>query len=534
MPRSTSVFPRASATIVGVLALFVLPAFAVAQSVQETLLLPMDLPLSVSDDIDFGHGIAVDGDTVFVGAPKAGEPGGFQSEGRVYVYQRDGVDWVFLQELSAATPTPDTIRFGHALTADDGVLAVGCHNAVILFREIDGVWTQDAEIALELEDEGFLQHLELALEDDVLAVLDVLSLDEGGSVHVFRETGGAWDLEQVLPPPFFTHETLGVELAQGSLMFGTMELTEFGGTATSRAKLHIYEREAGSWVAGPAMEGGRAIHASGDRMVTQTFYQSVIFGIPMGVTTILGFRVFERRNGQWVEHSTPVFDEVVAYQAAFAGDLLMVVGLNAGDGSSTVARLKTYSLDASEEWIEHESELIKPFIGLPGGGNTGIPPWELVTDGERAVLADASFGGGFPPDGGAFVFRATPFGRLESGELAGTGGVVPQLAGSGALTPGSDNLITLSDALPSSTTALLSGLGLAELPFKGGVLVPTPNLIFNSLLALPVDAAGQRTLSVSWPADVPAGTKLYLQHWVVDPAGPFGYSASNGLELVAQ
>ena len=63
-------------------------------------------------------------------------------------------------------------------------------------------------------------------------------------------------------------------------------------------------------------------------------------------------------------------------------------------------------------------------------------------------------------------------------------------------------------------------------PFKGGVLVPNPDVLLG---ALPVDGNGDIELSASWPPGVPPGLPLWMQAWVSDPSGPVGFTASNGI-----
>jgi hypothetical protein len=110
--------------------------------------------------------------------------------------------------------------------------------------------------------------------------------------------------------------------------------------------------------------------------------------------------------------------------------------------------------------------------------------------------------------------------------LAGTAGQTPVLTGSGPLTAGSANVLLLTDALASSTTALVAGFSQLAAPFKGGVLVPDADLIF---VGLPVSAGGAFALPFTWPTGVPAGVFLWFQHWVTDAGGPVGFAASNGL-----
>lgn len=109
--------------------------------------------------------------------------------------------------------------------------------------------------------------------------------------------------------------------------------------------------------------------------------------------------------------------------------------------------------------------------------------------------------------------------------LAGTGGLTPELVGTGSLVPGAAASLVLSDALPGSQTWLLIGLSQIDAPFKGGVLVPSPDIVIP---ALPVFAGGGLTLPFAW-FTVPSGTAVFFQHWVLDPGGVLGFAASNGV-----
>ena len=109
--------------------------------------------------------------------------------------------------------------------------------------------------------------------------------------------------------------------------------------------------------------------------------------------------------------------------------------------------------------------------------------------------------------------------------LAGTGGQTPFLIGTGTLQPGTPATINLSHALPGSTAFLFIGLSEVDLPFRGGTQVPSLDF---PLVPLPVDGSGKLMLGTNWPP-VPSGTAVYFQYWVLDPSGPFGASASNGV-----
>jgi hypothetical protein len=109
--------------------------------------------------------------------------------------------------------------------------------------------------------------------------------------------------------------------------------------------------------------------------------------------------------------------------------------------------------------------------------------------------------------------------------LAGTLGS-PGLGGSGCLAGGTTVTLSLIRARPGASTTLLIGASALNAPFKGGVMVPNPNLQIFGLVTNP---AGALTLSGTHPNGLPSGANLYYQFWIPDPLGPAGFAASNGM-----
>lgn len=108
--------------------------------------------------------------------------------------------------------------------------------------------------------------------------------------------------------------------------------------------------------------------------------------------------------------------------------------------------------------------------------------------------------------------------------LAGVSGA-PLLVGTGTLVGGTPMSLALTNAKPSAPALLIVGLSALEAPFKGGVLVPH----LDALAGVTTNGSGALTLAATWPPGLPGGVKLWLQCWISDPAGPAGFSASNGL-----
>jgi hypothetical protein len=112
--------------------------------------------------------------------------------------------------------------------------------------------------------------------------------------------------------------------------------------------------------------------------------------------------------------------------------------------------------------------------------------------------------------------------------LAGSNGT-PRLEGDGLLHAGTPMSLQLSAAPPLAPVTLILGFSALNAPFKGGTLVPHPDLLVAGLLS---NASGGLTLGATWPAAVPPGTALFLQAWIADATGPAGLAASNGLEAL--
>lgn len=171
------------------------------------------------------------------------------------------------------------------------------------------------------------------------------------------------------------------------------------------------------------------------------------------------------------------------------------------------------------------------------GASVGKPPG--VTrggDGVGGIEKGAAQGPGapsgtnaVPPGGGA---GATSLGASAGWTDAGgglPGDHVPALEGAGGAGAGQPVALRLRDAAAAVPATLVVGLSAAQLPFKGGTLVPSPDLV---LPGLPTDATGSLLLQTALPAQLPPGLQLWMQLWVPDAGAPQGLAATNALRLV--
>ena len=170
----------------------------------------------------------------------------------------------------------------------------------------------------------------------------------------------------------------------------------------------------------------------------------------------------------------------------------------------------------------------QPYIGLDGGedpligfrsGSSTIP----TTPGAY----DTSYAGASDSVAVRFDLALLPW-KVMGGGLAGAIDT-PNLAGRGALTPGSPARFSVRGAAASSPASLIAGVVAANLPFKGGTMVPFPTII----VPLATNALGALDLPFTW-VSVPPGINLYVQIWIKDLGAATGFSATNALRMTSQ
>jgi len=165
----------------------------------------------------------------------------------------------------------------------------------------------------------------------------------------------------------------------------------------------------------------------------------------------------------------------------------------------------------------------------------GGPDGHTIFDETEPQPASGDYGatvsGGFDVDGDSVQDLLVGDPGSQVVILTGVAGehIPPHLVGSGTLAPGTPLALSIEDGLPFGAATLVIGLTALELPFKGGMLVPFPDVLVGALL---LDAQGSLVLSGTWPAGVPSDSEIWIQLWALDPKGPHGWTASNALQLI--
>jgi hypothetical protein len=146
-------------------------------------------------------------------------------------------------------------------------------------------------------------------------------------------------------------------------------------------------------------------------------------------------------------------------------------------------------------------------------------PCEMIAAGSKWIAGDAH----------TLIARLEQPVWMSLGAAKPGAGALPELLGAGALTGGSQNAVALTGSATSTLAWLIAGTTEANAPFKGGTLVPAPQLV----VPFAVGSKGVVGLPFTWPAALPDGTSITLQFWIHDAAASQGASASNALRCTA-
>ena len=423
---------------------------------------------------------ALEGDVLVAGAP-FDDVGGAEDAGSVHVFVRGESGWTETQVLLAPGGQAGD-HFGWRVALDDGLLVVGAPLAdapetdrgrVHVFRLSGGVFWWDGSLSAGVS--GANSGSAVAVDGEVVA-FGAPGNGVAGSAFVARQSGAFWHIEQTFD---------GFVIGLGPMLFGTSVALDDGLLVVGEPGF-----SAGSGLAGTYRDTGSG-------------YELVTFLSATDDVNNAGFGAAVSLSGGWVAIGAPGAN-----------------GSAVGIGAVYMHKWNT----ATNQWGT-ELKLVggpaDPWADL--GSAVAIDGPLVVAGAPMEKLVATAF------EGSATVFSfMNPAWSYAGGGLPGSH-EVPSLTGGGTLQPASTTTLSLRDARESATTALFIGTSALEAPFKGGTLVPLPMLA----IVLATNAAGELTLSATWPGSIPSGATFWVQAWIMDPAGVYGWAATNALSATS-
>lgn len=483
----------------------------------------------------FGGRLALDGDHLAVGSVQADLVG--TDSGAVWIFERVGTDWSFVQVLSPPGLGPGDRLGSVALSGDTlvlGAFGAGVGGEVYVYERVGGAWGLLQVLTSATAGVGGAFGADLALQGDTLVVGSQVEAYGGstaaGVVHVFERVGGAFVHAQRLGSSAPSNaEFLGVSVAVDGDVIAAG--ANFGATATGRAgSVTVFERIGGAWA-----EAARLDSSDGEDQQNFGVSVSLRDGLLLAGARFDGpgragaGYLFERGPQGWAEAAKLVPAGAASHDAfGFAtelGDGRALLGGESGDSVVGFERV-------AGQWIQ---TLAFGADGLPDGSRFGA---SLALDGGRVLVGAPAADPGCAAcnSGGAYLFELSGYGFEFCQASPNSTGQGARLEALGSLAPAAGGLtLCVSGCPPNVPGMFVASSTPARIPFADGTLCLSPFAPGLVRLGDPTftDLGGTAQHDVD-PGMLAgpslAGARWYFQHWFRDTdAGATGSNLSGGL-----
>lgn len=197
-------------------------------------------------DDQFGIGVGVSGDTAIVGAFGANT-----SRGAAYVFTRTGTVWTQQQKLTAGDGAAGD-QFGWSVAIDGETVIIGAHSddgargAAYVFRRSGTVWTEEQK--LTSADGATFDQFGYSVAISGESVVCGAVADDNGSAYVFTRSGTTWSQQQKLTAmDGAVNDKFGGSVSiDGNRMIAGSEGDDVG-TVADQGSAYIFLRTGTTW-----------------------------------------------------------------------------------------------------------------------------------------------------------------------------------------------------------------------------------------------------------------------------------------------
>ncbi len=319
--------------------------------------------LGVDGDL-FGYSVAISGDYAVVGAPFEDSGSANQTDnsvsnaGAVYVFRRNGSAWVFDQYFKPAIPKVDGF-FGWAVAIDGDTIAIGAYRQddsftgggqVYVYRLVGSSWALEQSLGPRLDSgAGDGLGFAVAIQGNTIvasAISGHPTISSAGAIRIFTRTGTTWTVDaggDFAPLDGFANDFAGASVAiDGSTIVVGVEMPTSVVTGTGAA--YVLERGANGWgqvqrlVASNGNNGdefGKTVTIAGDLIAIGAFREA---GAGVGVCDPDSANgrpqsgaayLYRRSGGTWtqaryIKSVAPDGDDTFGWEVRLARDFLVI------------------------------------------------------------------------------------------------------------------------------------------------------------------------------------------------------------------
>ena len=271
----------------------------------------------------FGSSVAISGGTVVVGSPE--DLGG---AGAAYVFVRSGSNWVQQAKLIASDRlfglTPN-VGFGWSVAIDGDTIVVGAPirgeyaGSYVFIRSVAG-WSQQAKLVASGPILDIKFGISVAILGDTIVVGSLGDSQNQAAVFVFQRITTVWaETSKLISVGYSLPEQFGrsVAISGDTIVVGAQDFQNFGAA-------YVFQRVQGVWiqqqrlVASPvsySSQFGGSVAISGD---------TIVVGSPLSDTATGAVLIFQRLGADWVQ--LPLLGAASPAQYAYFGQSVAIAG----------------------------------------------------------------------------------------------------------------------------------------------------------------------------------------------------------------
>lgn len=286
----------------------------------------------------FGTAVAIDGNTVAVGAP-LDDVGANANQGSGYVFVRSGTSWTQQQKVVAATSPDAQDQFGSSVAVLGNDAAFGApgnyytasgSGAAYVFTRSGTTWTQQQGIFPSTYPSGGSGR-SVSLLANTLAI----GGPGEGAVYVYARSGTTWSLQQKQSKPADAF-AFGRSTALFNASNPTMAVGADGtnvALASQQGATYVYRRSGTAWplegtlIASDGVAGDRlgySVSGAGNTVLTGAFQDDVGGSADRGSAYLWTRVVSTWSQGQKLVAAEGVQDELMGQAVAIDGDTALV------------------------------------------------------------------------------------------------------------------------------------------------------------------------------------------------------------------
>ncbi|WP_100643641.1 hypothetical protein [Alteromonas facilis] len=206
----------------------------------------------------YGQSIALSENILVVGAPRSDALG--DDSGAAYIYQRESGQWHFQTKITASDGAAGDL-FGISVAIDGDTIVVGADlhdekaenaGAVYVYKNNNNEWSQEAKLVASDAGKTDIFGVRVAISGDTALIsarrddIDELGVD-AGSAYIFERSGSTWTQKMKLISPDGTADDRfgrSVALSGNTAIISAMNHDENG---TDAGAVYVYQKGANGW-----------------------------------------------------------------------------------------------------------------------------------------------------------------------------------------------------------------------------------------------------------------------------------------------